>query len=84
MIEVNGPDCLYDVSVYENMQPQERGKAVTPLVRTMIHRSQQFLMENKVVVVVGSGYYSKRDLLKDARQFGVKVRFGASPDVSRS
>lgn len=36
-------------------------------------RSQTFLMAGKTVVVIGAGGYSKRNIWKDADQYGVKV-----------
>ncbi|XP_070174693.1 carnosine synthase 1-like [Littorina saxatilis] len=73
VIEVNAHDCLYHATVFETMQPHRQGQATRTFLHTMIDRSQTFLMAGKTVVVIGAGGYSKRNIWKDADQYGVKV-----------
>nr|KAG5699351.1 hypothetical protein BaRGS_004288 [Batillaria attramentaria] len=50
-----------------------QGEAACVWVQTMVSRSQRFLMQDKTVLVVGGGQYSKRNLWQDAKDFGVKI-----------
>lgn len=73
LIEVNAHDCLYQCTCYEVMHPQEFGYSSSAYVQIMLARSQRYQLENKVVLVVGAGGYSKRNLWSDAKKYGVKI-----------
>ena len=51
------------------------GRSVRPYVRTMIARSQRFIIKGKTILVIGAGGYSKRNLWPSAAKCGIKVRF---------
>lgn len=73
VIEVNGQDCVCLPFCYEATNPNLRGEAVGGWVQTMVSRSQRFLMRNKVVLMIGGGGFTKRNLWSAAKDFGVKV-----------
>ncbi|KAK7486536.1 hypothetical protein BaRGS_00022202, partial [Batillaria attramentaria] len=72
VIEVNGQGCIDLSFAYETTNPSRQGEAACVWVQTMVSRSQRFLMQDKTVLVVGGGQYSKRNLWQDAKDFGVK------------
>lgn len=72
-IEVNAHDCLYACFMYENTNMELQGQTSFVVVQTMMARSQRYLMQGKVVIVVGAGGYSKRRLWIDSQDIGVKV-----------
>jgi hypothetical protein len=73
LIEVNAHDCLYQCTCYEVMHPQVFGYSSSAYVQLMIARSQRYLLDDKVVLAVGAGGFSKRNLWLDAKKYGVKV-----------
>jgi carnosine synthase len=73
LIEVNAHDCLYQCTVLEVTNPQMLGFASSAWVRLMLARSQRYVLEGKVVLVVGAGGYSRRQLYADAKRLGVQV-----------
>ncbi|KAK7499709.1 hypothetical protein BaRGS_00009050 [Batillaria attramentaria] len=78
--QVRGVGSLQNSAVYELINPVFRGQASRTWFQTMVARSQRFLMKGKTVLVVGAGSFSKRNLWKDARAYGVKiVVVGACP-----
>ena len=52
---------------------QFKSQSVRPWVRTMIQRSQLYLIQGKNIVVVGGGGYSKRYFFTEAQKYGIKV-----------
>nr|KAG5694273.1 hypothetical protein BaRGS_021588 [Batillaria attramentaria] len=65
--------CIDLSFAYETTNPSRQGEAACVWVQTMVSRSQRFLMQDKTVLVVGGGQYSKRNLWQDAKDFGVKI-----------
>jgi hypothetical protein len=49
------------------------GMSVRPFVRTMISRSQRYLIVGKKMLVIGAGGLSKKKIWPDAAAYGVKV-----------
>ncbi|VDH96479.1 carnosine synthase [Mytilus galloprovincialis] len=72
-IEVNSHDCTINCQLFEFLNPHRQGEAVKPLVETMIRRSQLFAMQDKTVVVVGAGGFSKKFIWESFKSFGINV-----------
>ncbi|XP_052224633.1 carnosine synthase 1-like isoform X1 [Dreissena polymorpha] len=49
------------------------GQCVRPWVRTMLTRSQDYLLQDKMILVIGAGGYSNKFILPSALEMGVKV-----------
>lgn len=74
VIEVNSHDCMINCQVYEFMNPNTLHEAATELVQTMIARSNAFLMNDKTLLIIGAGSYSKWFIFEEAIKLGIKVR----------
>ena len=48
-------------------------QSVSPLVDTMVYRSQKFVLQGKTIAVVGAGGMSKRFIWPEAMHYGIKV-----------
>ncbi|CAE1245262.1 CRNS1 [Acanthosepion pharaonis] len=73
VIEVNSHDCMINCQVYEFMNPNTLHEAATELVQTMIARSNAFLMNDKTLLIIGAGSYSKWFIFEEAIKLGIKV-----------
>lgn len=73
VIEVNSHDCMINCQVYEFINPNTLHEAATELVQTMIARSNAFLMNDKTLLIIGAGSYSKWFIFEEAIKFGIKV-----------
>ncbi|KAH3754497.1 hypothetical protein DPMN_189172, partial [Dreissena polymorpha] len=49
------------------------GRSVRPYVRTMLTRSQDYVLQDKMILVIGAGGYSKKFIWPAALEMGVKV-----------
>ncbi|XP_076088640.1 carnosine synthase 1-like [Mytilus galloprovincialis] len=72
-IEVNSHDCTINCQLFEFLNPHRQGEAVKPLVETMIRRSQLFAMQDKTVLVIGAGGFSKMFIWDSYKSFGINV-----------
>ncbi|XP_060084792.1 carnosine synthase 1-like isoform X2 [Ylistrum balloti] len=72
-IEVNSHDCTINCQLFESMNCDIQGKSVSPLVDTMVQRSQRHLMQGKTILVIGAGGFSKRFIWKAAQDYGIKI-----------
>ncbi|XP_052234453.1 carnosine synthase 1-like isoform X2 [Dreissena polymorpha] len=49
------------------------GRCVRPWVRTMLTRSQDYVLRNKMILVIGAGGYSKKFIWPASLEMGVKI-----------
>ncbi|KAK3084557.1 hypothetical protein FSP39_015338 [Pinctada imbricata] len=72
-IEVNSHDCTINCQLFEFINPRLSGSSLRPLVETMVSRSQEFVLQGRTIVVLGSGGTSKRFIWPIAKSYGVQV-----------
>lgn len=70
---MNSHDCTIISQMFEFLNPHRQGEAVKPLVDTMIRRSQMFSMENRTVLIIGTGGFNKRFISDSYKSFGINV-----------
>ncbi|XP_062568423.1 carnosine synthase 1-like [Saccostrea cucullata] len=72
-VNIKGNDSLSFCHFFELMNPSFAGKTVAPLVRTMVERSQEYMMQNKILLVIGKGRVNKEYLWKLTEDKKIKV-----------
>ncbi|XP_013413698.1 carnosine synthase 1-like [Lingula anatina] len=80
----NGRKTIANTQTYEFQNPVKLGSCVRPLVRTMVNRSQRFLLQGKQILVIGGGNgINKKFVWEAADNYFVKIIL-IEPDPNHS
>lgn len=72
-IEVNDHDCSYQATLLEFAYPSRRWRCGQAWAKLALTRSNQFIMNQKTILLVGAGYYSKMRFIQHLAQWGLKI-----------